>query len=992
MKKVAFILSVCLLAVYGCVDRDFNLADMSGEVTIGGEELVVPLATLNPITMDKILAENEIIKSDENGDYIIKYSTYGEDPTKYENFSLGSVRLPAIRDISPVINPITFVTPSLPTAINLSAIGMTIPITYPTIGSAMNVDKINISKELGLGLPISGVGVLTDEMLAVIPGLAKVNLSYEDTTHFEAEVTILKEFKKIDFVEFGCDIHPYGAPVEFAVDMNGLTDINGGGELKLNIVLPEGYYLRDERGQDYPQATHNVVSKSITIAPKQRHIKFLAYLHKIDYSDRELSEGVLEIKDDIKYAISLNLDVAAGAYDMSARPKLTFNSAPEYKDVEIVVQAFEIPAVSSPISYSFNGLNNSIVIEKIAFSQAPMTLKVSGLEWFGVDVGIKVKLPSCIHLRSVFNATLEAGSENIITTSLRKLERGVILDVAYIDVVDKTSFKLENGQLVLNDTVETLLDLSALNGQKIMLSQITPKTPSVNIGINIAETQLYIDTDSSVVTTASSESFDFKLEDQLPKLVHTVDIPEQIVAINEVGIRNADDTSKPVAIELKVAANNGVFPVDKLDVDIAINIGKMLRPTQETMDSGLITKSDNGDYILVINEEWNTSDVITKRVEIEALHNLPKVVDGKITIEQSFPVTGSVAIKSGESIDLSEVNDAAVKVDMKIDDIKMTTFAGNIDIGLSAKAMEAELGDLAGLGVNVGAMTINPVLKVNIADNPSGVPFYANAKLKLLDAEGNQFSEIVTPMIPIAGTGATRIVLSTPKNESIYKKDGVVFVAMEELAKLLDSGIPAKIVVDMEVASNPDEESVIDLEKIEAGIQLGYQYEVLIPLAFEGVLNLSYENVMGGMNEVFAEVASTTNGLTINDVSLLAEIGTNIPFDIILSAELVNQAGTTDGIDAKLNIENCVIAGYTPEFGDKRVSNIMINFDLGPDGSFSSLKRVDGIRLKFTICNTEQEIASLNKGQHLEGKVKLRLRDGVSLDIFELLNNVAEEE
>jgi hypothetical protein len=50
------------------------------------------------------------------------------------------------------------------------------------------------------------------------------------------------------------------------------------------------------------------------------------------------------------------------------------------------------------------------------------------------------------------------------------------------------------------------------------------------------------------------------------------------------------------------------------------------------------------------------------------------------------------------------------------------------------------------------------------------------------------------------------------------------------------------------------------------------------------------------------------------------------------------------------------------------------------------LQSVDGLRFKFTICNTEQESATLNKSQFLDGKLKLRLRDGVSIDIVEVLN------
>ena len=47
---------------------------------------------------------------------------------------------------------------------------------------------------------------------------------------------------------------------------------------------------------------------------------------------------------------------------------------------------------------------------------------------------------------------------------------------------------------------------------------------------------------------------------------------------------------------------------------------------------------------------------------------------------------------------------------------------------------------------------------------------------------------------------------------------------------------------------------------------------------------------------------------------------------------------------------------------------------------------MDGMRFKFTLYNTEQESASLNASQFLDGEVKLRVRDGLTIDIFDLLN------
>ncbi len=986
MKKFAFILSLSLFALCGCVDRDFDLADTAGDVTIGGEELILPLATLETVSVSNILPESDVVKTDEAGNYLIKYTSYGDNPDKYEQFSVGAITIPTIENLSPVIQPISFAAPELPTELHLSPISIDFPVNYPSIGSAVDVAKIDIQQELSLGLPIAGSGALTDEMLALNPALAKLNFTHKDETHFEAEITVVKEIKYVDFVLFGCDKHPYGAPVEIVFDLNGLTDINGGGTLDLKLNFPDGYYLRDENGVDYPSATHNIISKSITVAERQRTVKVLAYLHKIDYGGRELTNGVLPIKDDITYDAALNLSLVAGTYNMSAPPKFSLLSEPEYKDVEVVVQDFDIAPVSTPICYSFNGLNSSISIEKVAFTDAPIVLKMRGLEWLDVDLGLVLQLPSCMHFDVVRNATMHPSGDNTISTTVRQLEQGVGLQLKYIEATDTAICKQENGQLVLDSEAIVSLDLSNINGHAIMLSRFIPKSPDVHIVVGVEESLLAIDKANSVVKSISNEAFDFNLEDQLPKLTHTVELPAELVSIEEVAICNAADTSKPVSFAFSVAANGASFPVSELAVDIAVNLGKLLRPTKATLDAGLVQQTENGDYILVVKEDWNTATTIKKVVEFEALHNLPQVVDGKMTISQSFPVTGSVAIKSGESIDLTQVQNAAVKIDLAIDDIKFTNFKGCVDFGISAEAMSVDLGELSELKIDVGAVTVNPVLKVNVAENTSGIPLYATAKLKLVDAEGKVYSEIESPKAPIAKSGASKFVLSTPKNEAIYKSDDVTFVAMPELANILEGGIPAKILADIYVVSDKSEVNTVELANIEKGVTMEYQYEVLLPLTFDGALNISYESKVEGLNATFKEIGSAMHGLTVNDVSLLADIETNIPFDMIVTAELLNANGTTDGIDAKLKIEECVIKGYTPEYGEKRTSNVVLNFDLGESKSLESLQNVDGLRFKFTICNTEQESATLNKSQFLDGKLKLRLRDGVSIDIVEVLN------
>ena len=193
----------------------------------------------------------------------------------------------------------------------------------------------------------------------------------------------------------------------------------------------------------------------------------------------------------------------------------------------------------------------------------------------------------------------------------------------------------------------------------------------------------------------------------------------------------------------------------------------------------------------------------------------------------------------------------------------------------------------------------------------------------------------------------------------------------------------------MSVATNGNETYTLDLARAAQGYKLEYQYEVVVPLVMNGDVNISYETVLSGLNSTFAELADATNGLTVGDIGLIAEFGSTIPFNVVLSAELVNANGTSEGVEAHLNINECVIKGSTVA-GEKSISKIDLEFDLGDSHSLAGLKGADGVRLKFTLYNAGENEAALSKDQFIDGKLKLRLRNGLTIDIFDFLNGNLE--
>lgn len=997
MKKFFTALTVCAaLSFVGCIDREFDLAETSGEVTIGGEELVLPLGSLEKITLEDIIGEMKYLKSEEDGLYQINYTSYGDNPEKYETLSIEGLSIPTITGLSPKLDPIQFSFQQLPTKLTMRGFSEKFEVDFPTINKLMNVKPINVEQEISVNLPssISGQGTLPDLIASQLPHLAA---STTEEIVFEAKISLLEELKKIDFVEFGCEEHPLGAPFEIVVDLNGLHNINGGGSVNFNMEFPKGYYLRDELGNDLPTATHNILTKEIAIAKNQDKATLLFYLHKIDYSDHTFVDGYLHTEDHISYSYNIDIALCGGDYNLNAKPKFTLQAAPEYKDIEVVINHFDLPNVEYDINYSVEGIPSGISVDKVAFVNSPLTLSMSGLEWIEVlcrdtdqifSPSLEITLPKCMQFEP--HRLLDSSTNKLLATT-KELAAGIQLKLAYIDCKAE-GITIENGAIHINGKLIANVHLEGLDNHTILVSSIIPPTTPLFVTVAIDELSLEVDKANTVVTWSEDQIFDLNLGEQIPSISQSIEVPEMIASIERIEIGKANSKDEPLSMSFRLDAGN-TFPVEELDIELNINLGKMLHPTKATLDSGIIKQNNAGDYILTLNESWRPHEkALEKRIEFDALENIPAIKDGKIAINQSFPVSGSVKIKSGENIDLSKADGTKIDIDINIDDIEVRTFEGGVNFSVKPEIMAIDLSKVGKLGIDVKALSLNPVLKIKLKDNPTGVAFNADVAVHTYDAQSNKLATITAPTIPIAAHGAANIIISTPRNAAKYATEDVTFIAIDNLPDLLSNGIPAKIAVDMDVASDKSKIYEIDLLEAKNGFNFEYQYEVLLPFEFDGNIDVMYESSISDLNETFATLGDETNGLKVGDIGLIAEIGTTIPFNVVISAEFINQEGTTEGIDARININKGIVEGYNPERdGEKRISTLDLGLDLGESQSLAALKNVDGVRLKVTIYNTDAEITELMKSQFLEATLKLRVRDGLTVDVFELLNGNIEE-
>ena len=154
---------ICLALLFAsCVDREFDLAETSGEITIGGEELIIPLGEIGSISVEDLLKNNDTLTESDNGVYQISFSSFGNDPSKYEEISVDGVKIDPIHCELPQLKPITFnAIGELPQSFRMSGLNSTFAVNIPTISNVMDIEPIKSTQDLSVKLPLSGKGTIT---------------------------------------------------------------------------------------------------------------------------------------------------------------------------------------------------------------------------------------------------------------------------------------------------------------------------------------------------------------------------------------------------------------------------------------------------------------------------------------------------------------------------------------------------------------------------------------------------------------------------------------------------------------------------------------------------------------------------------------------------------------------------------------------------------------------------------------------------------------
>ena len=562
LKSLAVITSMIGLSfgAQSCVDNQYDLDNISSEVTIGGGDLIIPLTTIDPISLSEMVGKNIQNLEEENGAYVLKFAGEGK------NFSIDNISLPTLSNIAPKVEDVSFSLPTLPTEFMFSEIKSSFTMGYPDISVSPNFGTIKFGSPINLGLSYDGG--------ATVPSFGEYKIEVEESKgEFPISFTIPDEIKSVGKILFGDKNNSKGSLINIALEFKGLKSINGGGELNMTIIFPENYMLTDSNGNPIG----NVLKlDEYTVKGGVEAVEIKAYLQSIDLKDKKIINKAMNIMDEITYSFDYTFNTVSGYINTSNLPQFNVSIAPTLRDMEVTLNRLTIDNEnhSSEITYTLNGIPESISkIDYIAFESAPITMRVAGLSWLKTDaLTAEINMPKCFVFEEDKNGWLNT-STNKMTAPIRQLEKGITLNLMAINLATSNA-QLQSGQLNISTSISShISDLE--EGLSLLLSDITPPTQQVSVSTIIDEAHFSLDLANSKVAM-KEQHFDFQLnENQLPSLEHTIAIHDELASIERLELQSPNGGK--VKIRLSISHPDGdIFPVDKVNLSLSVNFKKMI--------------------------------------------------------------------------------------------------------------------------------------------------------------------------------------------------------------------------------------------------------------------------------------------------------------------------------------------------------------------------------------------------------------------------------
>lgn len=695
-----FVMVSALLFV-ACVDESYDLANVSGEVTIGHGETILKVGELKRKSVKDLIKDKEIegIVQDENGNYT--FSKSGGDTIIIEDITKRF-------EVPEVFN--------------------TFSVEYPDFKIDMTPIVLNESKSIDVGLDVledykelpdlPGVDVselgdtfyLPDgELLPVIEGSVTHTFDPED---IEFDVPdMIKGFKKLIFRDI--DGEHRGAPMLLKVQFNDFADIIKEGELKFNLDVTGGtFVILDQYGNPIYEGSNYENRYKVAEGAKELYITL--YVESLT-SVNHVENHHIDIPLALDFSMDFSITPKSGLFSLNNKPTVTLMANFEYGDAEVELDP-EVKLVDfEPDSQQARSINIVDLPEQVKGLERvdlvegqSLRLRARGLEWLDSKVAdyivIEATLPKFLDLKELSDAdyTYDAQEHKIIA-SIDALSDGVDVVLEALDFGD--GIAPVDGEIKLE--FKPHITARFRDGVSVAVSSLE-HSGNVDIEVGIEKMNLL------VLAIAGRVDYDYKIEKSIE--IEKLDILKNL-EIEGIGL------SPMVVINIK---NPLTLPL-KVNGSISDGVDSSLSIEGVEIDAAGYDGSD----IVVVERKIVLAD---KKPNYECIFvplNINELVDG--SIPSKIDVNLNIGVDSNVSNTLYIDDDFRILYDYSLELPVAFNNELNINYQYDIENLDDLFDDLKEYDIKVGDVTI-------IAEVMNTLPIGINASVELRDKEGNATS------------------------------------------------------------------------------------------------------------------------------------------------------------------------------------------------------------------------------------------------------------
>lgn len=686
--------AVCAFTAIACVDKSFNIDDVSKEVTLGSGTTTVPLGYLENKSLGDLLEGEDIegLIIDESGN--LSFSYEGESKTiEVEGIS---------------------------TEFEIPQIENSFEVEYPEFNFAMKAIKISEEADIEV---VSGLeGYLSQGSIPPGVDLPNVECKYQhviegDNLRIKFDVPQqIDDIAKIIFRDIETGHH--GAPMHLKVALNGLKGINAGGELKFDLNIEGGTFRILDAANNAVETKH--YTETYVIEEGAEYVDFVIYVESIINDTKLDSNHHLDIPLKLTYDMEFNMATKAGEFNFTHMPHIELNADFEYGDADVVVNS-EVNLVECEVDngdpIEIVGLPDELVsVKRVAMLQGAnsiLNFYAHGMNWLGDladDVEVVVGLPTYLKMHRVDNANYtydEATGE--LTTTIAELDKGVAIAIEALDFGAEGCSPDANGKIALD--FEPSIRAHFKEGVHVNVSSLEHKG-DLEISVGIEKSNLEI------------ESFTGKIDYayEVEQAFEMTGLGDLDLEIDAIGLKPIIKVNITHPLTMEAAIHGAVEP----SVD-----GEVIADNVVTFESALVpAKYINGEIesteaTLVIADESLRGSYADSKYTFVAC-DVTKLIQG--VMPDTLTIKLSLGVDPEQEQTLYIAEDLAITYDYKVDLPFAVDSSLKVRYNDEVTGLNSLFSQLADYDITVGDVTI-----IATVTNTTPLQLAASATLKNVD-------------------------------------------------------------------------------------------------------------------------------------------------------------------------------------------------------------------------------------------------------------------